>query len=229
MVRSGIPVFSPAGPPPPRKSDCLLPDFMSIMQTGLSPRLTITLPDEAVSGFASLLQHGFLLRIEQPVPLVPLLLSLPGFSVEYIEDTVQTIFLNGVAVDSLDRLLPSGSTLALSAAMPGLAGAIFRRQGVHGSLRSRPQENTVPDQSDSGFITLKLFNSIASDRVLDLLSQGILISGKAFHDFAAKRNTLLQPPVEMSLDDQALDAAKLLQAVIDCPVLTVQAQLSLKK
>jgi hypothetical protein len=221
----GVPVLFFSAGPRPLKSDSFSLDYINIMQTGPQPRLIITLPDEAVSGFASLLQHGMLIKVEQPVALVPLLLSLPGFSVEYIENAVQTIFLNGVAVDSLDRLLPSGSVLALSAAMPGLAGAIFRRQGVHGSLRSRPQENTVSDQSDSGFITLKLFNSIASDRVLDLLSRGILISGKAFHAFAAKRDNLFQPSVVMTLDDQPMNVATLLRTVVDYPVLTVQTHL----
>src|SRR5665647_491591 len=95
------------------------------------PLLILSVPHQAMAGFASLLQHGILLPVDRPVALLPFLLALPGFDAEYIENTVQTIFINGVAVDSLDRSLPAGSTLALSAAMPGLAGAIFRRQGLH--------------------------------------------------------------------------------------------------
>ena len=113
-------------------------DFQRSMKTAPIPQLTLVLPEEAVAGFASLLQHGILFAVDRPVAILPFLLTLPGFTPEYIEKTVQTIFINGVAADSLDRSLAAGSTLALSAAMPGLAGAIFRRQGLHGSLRSQP-------------------------------------------------------------------------------------------
>jgi len=188
------------------------------------PLLILSVPQPAMAGFASLLQHGILLPVDRPVALLPFLLALPGFDAEYIENTVQTIFINGVAIDSLDRSLPAGSTLALSAAMPGLAGAIFRRQGLHGSLRSQPVEKVTPQQADSGFVTLKLFNSIATDRVCDLLTQGIHLPGQAFHDFAAKREHLFQPPVTVDFAGQHLGYAELLHAVADCSILAVQAR-----
>lgn len=195
------------------------------MQTIPVPRLTLALPEEAVAGFASLLQHGILFAVNRPVALLPFLLSLPGFTAEYIEKTVQTIFINGIAADSLDRSLPAGSTLALSAAMPGLAGAIFRRQGLHGSLRSQPEAKAASAQSASGFITLKLFNSIATDRASDLLVQGVHVSGKAFHDFAAKREHLFRPPAELLFADQTLAYAELLRTIFDCPLVLVKADL----
>lgn len=196
------------------------------MQQPLSfPCLRLTLSPEDVNGFASLLQHGILVPVDQPVALIPFLLLLPGFTAGYIENTVQTIFINGVAADSLDRSLPAGSTLALSAAMPGLAGAIFRRQGVHGSLRSQPVAKAEPSAPACGFITLKLFNSIAVDRINDLLTQGVLVTGKTFHDFAAKREHLFRPPAELSLADQTLEYAELLRTVAQLPVLMVSADL----
>ncbi|MBV5318970.1 MAG: hypothetical protein JZU50_14330 [Desulfobulbaceae bacterium] len=195
------------------------------MNTFLLPQLTLALPAEAVLGFASLLQHGMLVGVDRPVAVLPLLLTLPGFTAEYIEKTVQTIFINGVAADSFDQLLPAGSTLALSAAMPGLAGAIFRRQGLHGTLRSQPEAKVAIPQSASGFITLKLFNSIATDRIRDLLPHGICCTGKRFHDFAAQREYLFQPPVAVSFADQPLEFAELLQTVAKCPLLLVTANL----
>lgn len=188
------------------------------------PQLLLTMPQETVVGFSSLLQHGVLCAIDRPVAVLPFLLSLPGFTAEYIESTVQTIFINGIAVDSLDRVLFAGSTLALSAAMPGLAGAIFRRQGLHGSLRSQPEIKSTAIESESGFITLKLFNSIATDRVCDLLASGILISGKAFCDFAARREHLFQPPAAIDFAGQNLGYAELLHAVVHCSNLAVQAR-----
>lgn len=186
------------------------------------PQLTLALPPSALTGFASLLQHGILFPVERPAAVLPFLLALPGFSADYIENTVQTIFINGVAADSLDRDLGPDSTLALSAAMPGLAGAIFRRQGVHGSLRSRPAATKPSVATDSGFITLKLFNSIATDRVQDLLSMGFLVTGKALHDFAAMREALFQPPTVATLDGKAVDHAELLRLAAACPMLMVR-------
>jgi hypothetical protein len=188
------------------------------------PQLIMSLPQQTVAGFAALLQHGILLTVDRPVALLPFLLSLPGFDAAYIENTVQTIFINGVAVDSLDRSLPPGATLALSAAMPGLAGAIFRRQGLHGSLRSQPAEKVASLQSNSGFVTLKLFNSIATDRVCDLLAQGINLSGRVFHDFAAKRAYLFQPPAVFVFAGQSMEYVDLLHVVITCDVLQVKAK-----
>jgi hypothetical protein len=54
-----------------------------------------------------------------------------GVDPNFLERHIQTIFHDGKAVDDLDsEAVKDGSTLALSAAMPGLAGAILRRQGI---------------------------------------------------------------------------------------------------
>jgi len=132
------------------------------------PTLELDLPAEALPGFASLLQHGVLFPIAKPIPLLSFLVTLPGFSADYIEENVQTIFIDGVAADNLNKEMVDGTTVALSAAMPGLAGAIFRRQGIHGSLRSKQVTDAPGEQSGAGFLTLKFFNSIATDRVEDL-------------------------------------------------------------
>lgn len=177
------------------------------------PVFSLELPPEMLPGFASLLQHGVLFPLRQPVPLLSFLVSLPGFSADYIEKNVQTIFINGVAADNLQRELADGTTVALSAAMPGLAGAIFRRQGIHGSLRSQPVANPVQTQTDGGFLTLKLFNSIATDRIGDLLIQGILISGKALASFARMRGHLFIPPVRLRLEGRELEYPALLDTM----------------
>jgi len=191
----------------------------------ITPQLRITLPQTIAACFASLLQHGLLLPVDRPVAMLPLLLTLPGFTETYIEQAVQTIFVNGVAADRLDRILAAGDTLALSAAMPGLAGAIFRRQGIHGTLRSHPQEKPASEHSAAGYITLKLFNRIAADRVVDLLTQGIQVHGPAFRDFAARREDLWRAPVELRLNDRAVGVVEMLEIVAGLPVLGVRAVL----
>lgn len=187
------------------------------------PHLTIAPPVPDLGGFASLLQHGLLYPVEHRIPAQDFLLSLPGFTAGYIEQAVQTVFIDGVAADSLERDLSAGATLALSAAMPGLAGAIFRRQGVHGSLRSRPTTQAVASDKSCGFITLKLFNSIASDRVLDMLTSGVVMHGKAVHDFAIRRANLFQPPTVLAVDGQPTSYEALIQAAADIPLIRIQA------
>jgi hypothetical protein len=189
--------------------------------------LHLTLPAELLPGFASLLQHGILFPLPRPVPLLAFLVSLPGFSLDYIEENVQTIFIDGVAADSLDRALAGGTTVALSAAMPGLAGAIFRRQGIHGSLRSQPVQQSPHALTDAGFLTLKLFNSIATDRVGDLLRQGILVSGKALVNFARMRGHLFAPPVGLRLDGQELAYPALLEKAEELDVLLLHSTMEL--
>ncbi|MGD9948885.1 MAG: hypothetical protein AB7U29_10450 [Desulfobulbus sp.] len=174
------------------------------------PILHLKLPSEVLLGFASLLQHGVLFPLQQPVPLLSFLVSLPGFSADYIEKNIQTIFINGVPADSLNRELVDGTTVALSAAMPGLAGAIFRRQGFHGSLRSQPVTQSPKTRAGAGFLTLKLFNSIATDRVEDLLRHGILISGKALTNFARMRGHLFEAPACLRLENQKMNYTDLL-------------------
>lgn len=185
------------------------------------PLLTLTSP--SLNGFASLLQHGILYPVDHPVGLVPFLLSLPGFTEQYIEQTVQTIFINGVPADSLQREVGAGETLALSAAMPGLAGAIFRRQGLHGSLRSQPQARASAVGQGGGYLTLKLFNSIAADRIQDLLSHGFAITGKALQQFLLTHPASVQSLVEAEFDGCRIDQAELGQRVADYPLLRIQA------
>lgn len=187
------------------------------------PLLSLYLSPHTMPGFASLLQHGFLVPMGQPVPMMELLLALPGFSAQYLEKTVQTIFINGVAADTLDQELAAGTTLALSAAMPGLAGAIFRRQGIHGSLRSRPVAKATKTQPNAGYLRVKLFNSIATERVADLLHEGILVDGPSFHDFARRREELFAPPTRWQFEKREPEWPALLQAVNAIPVLRIQA------
>ncbi len=186
------------------------------------PLLQLKLPQASFTGFASLLQHGVLFPLHEQLTLRTFLLSLPGFTPEYIEKNVQTIFVDGVATDNLDRDLTDGSTVALSAAMPGLAGAIFRRQGIHKTLRSQPDPNE-PAPHANGFLTLKLFNSIATDRVEGCLRQGVLISGQALADFGRSHEELFATAACLQLDGQPVDAADLMARVPTLEKLTFQA------
>ncbi|MBW1749994.1 MAG: hypothetical protein JRJ37_04710, partial [Deltaproteobacteria bacterium] len=165
---------------------------------------------------ATLLQRGFVLPVTGTISIAELLIELPGFNEEYIRDRVQTIFVNGIAEDNTNRELAAGDSLALSAAMPGLAGAIFRRGGQHASLRTRP-EAVKSDKTDySGFITLKLFNMIATETGPQLLQDGILIKGKTLARFLDRQGERILPVIERSeVEGTAVELAELTDIVAD--------------
>ncbi|WP_028578991.1 hypothetical protein [Desulfogranum japonicum] len=187
-----------------------------------TPHLLISLDHMTLAGFPSLLQYGILLSVEKPVPVMRLLLDLPGINEKYLQDEVQTIFVDGVAADDLQQDLSTGQTLALSAAMPGLAGAIFRREGMHGSLRSRPVKEKKHQVETDGYVTLKLFNSVASDLVEPLLQSGVCMHGEHFHAFASRRKDLIERSNMLVLDGDALSVDTLLEKVKTLPNLVIQ-------
>lgn len=166
-----------------------------IMTAKSYPALRLTVRPSTISRLATLLQRGFLVPCPEPVALNTLLQGLPGFDQGYIRGRIETIFINGRAADALDTPLQPGCTVALSAAMPGLAGAIFRKGGAHASLRSIPAADQHPQTTTEGFVTVKLFNMIATDRAEDILPRGILMKGPVLARFLRRQQERLRPLV----------------------------------
>jgi hypothetical protein len=112
-----------------------------------------------------------------------------GMAEDYLETRVQTLFLNGKPVDDVDAMKVSdGSILALSAAMPGLAGATLRKGGKYAAFRqqiSLGSDSPVPALR-KGRMTLKLFNQVAEEQGPALLRTGIEISGGELLDVIRK-------------------------------------------
>ena len=170
----------------------------------------------AADKLATLLQRGFVLPVTGTVSIQELLAGLPGYSEEYIRERIQTIFVNGLAADDTARELAAGDTLALSAAMPGLAGAIFRRGGQHASLRTRPVAARRLGTAQAGYITLKLFNMIATETGRRLLEEGILIRGKILARFLRRQGERILPLMErVELEDSTLSPSELAGMVAD--------------
>jgi len=142
-------------------------------------------PDQFPS-FLPILQKGFRVRARVGVSVQTFLEDHLGLSPEYVRDRVKTIFLDGKSVDDLDRtLIRDGSRLALSAALPGLAGAVLRRGSPFAGLRSRVEERKQgpPDEAEEGFVYLKLFNLLLPEVGPLLLQKGILIPREEFQEF----------------------------------------------
>ncbi len=162
------------------------------MKTTPCPTITLIPAPKQIKRLATLLQRGFLIPCTDPIPLETVLFGLPGFTREYIHSRIETIFINGTATDSLAQLLVPGCTVALSAAMPGLAGAIFRKGGPHAALRTLPPAPRSEDHNRHEFLTLKLFNMVADDSVQPLLGQGILMRNTILARFFQNRAEQLQ-------------------------------------
>lgn len=87
-----------------------------------------------------------------------------GLDPAYVESRITTVFLDGKVVDDLERaMLKEGSKLALSAAMPGLAGAALRRNGAYAALRESLCHPTDAVGGSGGFIEVKIFNLLIEE------------------------------------------------------------------
>jgi hypothetical protein len=175
-------------------------------------RIGLKVVSDALPGFTTLLQSGIYVDVEQGTSIDALLFGLPGFSEEYVKTNVQTIFLNGLPADNLQQqLFGKEAVIAISAAMPGLAGAIFRKDGVHASLRTTTAGMLSSQDAPEAPITirLKLFNMIAMDRGEQLFRDSCVISAKSLDQFLNYRPPLLAAIQNIMVDGSVFDTEKL--------------------
>lgn len=160
-----------------------------------TPRLELLIPAHAMGRFTTLLQAGFFVESSHGTTVGEFLHSLPGFTMQYITDRIETIFLNGLPVDDLTTVINGTHhpVLAVSAAMPGLAGAIFRKNSFHAALRTKARSAAIdPLQNpEKVLIILKLFNMVASERGGELLHHGCLMKTASLLKFIHCRPQLL--------------------------------------
>lgn len=165
--------------------------------------ISFGVPPGTIKRFSTLLQSGFFLETTQGVQLSKLLNGLPGFTEKYVKPRIETIFLDGLPADDLEQqLFGEELVIALSAAMPGLAGAIFRKGGVHASLRTQTAAQSMQADSNTPIqLRIKLFNVIAMDRGADILSTGCEIMALSLVKFLACRPALLADIATITLDN----------------------------
>ena len=153
--------------------------------------LSLTLKPNLLYLFSPLLQKGVIIITKVGCSIKDLLSRDLGITPEYMESRIQTVFLNGKAVDDLDSaIIHDGSTLALSGALPGLVGATLRRKGTYASLRRAItlSEEEGPVSQKQGRVVVKLFNLLVPELGPHLLAQGVLISGEDLDQFLKERN-----------------------------------------
>ena len=87
--------------------------------------LSLTVASDRLSLFSPLLGQGFSLKVRTGCSIRELLCRQLGVRADYVDQRIQTIFLDGKTVDDVDTaMIRQDSTLALSAALPGLAGSM---------------------------------------------------------------------------------------------------------
>jgi hypothetical protein len=152
----------------------------------MEPDIVITIPAAKINFFHFLLQQGVRLQTTVGQSVRDFLLHRLELAAGEIEEKVQTVFLNGRAVDDLDQaFITDGASLALSGALPGLVGATMRRGGFYSSLRNpiKYQDEKSSGSRREGVIGLKLFNILLGDLAPRVLAQGFLIEYAKLLDF----------------------------------------------
>lgn len=184
-------------------------------QVAISVSINVTVSPPLVGCFHLLLLKGVTLTASAGTTVRVFLVDQLGIEAGYLANKVQTILFNGKAVDNLDEaVLHEGAVLALSAAMPGLAGAVLRSQGVLRGLRREISLNGQASTTVGGpvGVTVKLFNAVLHDLSPLLLGRGVTVDGKDLLDrLVTCRSELLDGGARLSIDGQpaeigALDA-----------------------
>ena len=159
--------------------------------------LQLHIPAESLQAFFSLLSIGFSIIAKAGYSINDLLSKELGVAKAYIDDRIQTIFLNGKAVDdSKSATLQEGDVVALSAAMPGMVGSTFRKGGFFAGMRSQISHltDTATRQDHQQIkVKLKLFNLVAKELGPLFLEKGVIIDGKAFQKFVSEKLEDLKP------------------------------------
>lgn len=166
--------------------------------------ICLTVDKARIPFFFMFFGYGIKLSAQTGRTLRDVLCRQFGMDADYVDNQVQTLFLNAKAVDDVDAVrVENGATIALSAAMPGLAGAVFRKGGVLSAMRSKPPADSGgrDGKESTGCVILKLFNRVAADLGPMFLSRGIRVEKTDFKRFFEKnRETLSAIVHRMEID-----------------------------
>jgi hypothetical protein len=139
--------------------------------------LRLHFENNPIAAFFPLLQKGFRVEIDTG-NLQKILCRICDIEPGDVRARIQTVFLNGKPVDDMETAtVEDGDCLALSAAMPGLVGAVMRSGGVLAGLRHsishRPSHTASNERG--GLLSIKLFNLLIKEFGPRFLRQGILV------------------------------------------------------
>jgi hypothetical protein len=152
----------------------------------LPTHISLVMDKERIGDFFPIMQRGFLVPAWLPCTAGNLLHEQFGLEREYISERITTIFLDGKAIDDPDEALVSDhSTIALSAAMPGVVGASLRRGSFYAAMRDAVTytEREIPAESFAGVVRIKIFNLLLNELGPVFLKRGIIMTPSDLSDF----------------------------------------------
>ncbi len=171
----------------------------------------IVKPEEFFT-FLQLTATGFSIRTRPGTPIRRVLSEDAHIASAYLDNVVQTIFHNGWAVDDeRTATVEKGSHIALSAAMPGLVGAVFRKNSPVAKMRTSNCANTAPSPAGEAIdVTLKFFNRVNADLGPLFLKQGIRLPKETAIDFLQYHKDRLKSICrEIRVDDRIVEPGDL--------------------
>ena len=181
---------------------------MIIDLAGAAP-VHMRVTEKLLPRFFQLLGQGVYLEVQVGCSLKDLLCNQLGIPTEYVDSRIQTVFLNAKPVDDVAEAVPGpGAVIALSAAMPGLVGAVMRKGGHYAALRqsiSYGRSSECPAAARST-VRLKLFNLVAAELGPPFLNRGVGIRGIDFHDFLSRHaDAVAQGCIEVKIKGKGVD------------------------
>lgn len=148
--------------------------------------LGLTMESDRLAEFFLLLQQGIVVTARVGCTLDRLLSEQWGLSPDYVAQRITTIFLDGRAIDDVNRaVIREEAVIALSGAMPGLVGATMRRGGYYAAMREgityQEVAADVPDRIAT--VRVKLFNLLLPELGPAFLRRGFIIAASELVDF----------------------------------------------
>lgn len=143
--------------------------------------VSVTLPRHV---FKALLQRGVGIPAGAGASVRDFLQRTLGIESAYVEEKLQTVFLDHQPVDDFDAVVVRpGAVLALSGAMPGLVGATMRRGGYYARMREGITRAGDADagggDGGGGVVVVKLFNRPLADLADTLAARPLLAPADA--------------------------------------------------
>ena len=162
----------------------------------MTTEVNMVLPNRLLPRMRLLLSQGFQREAAAGISVRQFLLETLPADEAYVDDRIQTVFRDGRAVDDLAaETVRYPCVLALSAAMPGVFGAAFRKGGRYGQMRGGDRQDAGDSATGSSrqtvAVTVKCFNQVAADLGDDLLAGGICLDSDEFLWFWQQRQEIL--------------------------------------
>lgn len=167
--------------------------------------LSLSFPKVELGVWMPILGNGIGFPIPPDTLLKTFLCDQIGIRPEYLEHRIQTILVNGRAIDEVGQVqLAHGDVVALSAAMPGLVGATLRMGSHLAELRrtiTHPGGAKPSNGEQKGVVTLKLFNLVAKEIGPKILDGPILLKEKDLQHLSSRYPSITPYKAENSTEE----------------------------